>query len=113
MLTMYAINSKTNNWWKHINVIIWGASAKPVGPMKKAIVFIMIMFPGFFNLCKAQDFLRFKDTITVNTLRKHIEILCDKESGGRKFATQGEKNAANYIHDEFIKSGLNCSAKGT
>jgi hypothetical protein len=71
----------------------------------------MILFPGFFNLCKAQDFLRFKDSITENTLRKHIEILCDKESGGRKFATQGEKNAANYIRDEFIKSGLTGSAK--
>ncbi len=31
MLTMYAINSKTNNWWQNINVIIWGASAKLVG----------------------------------------------------------------------------------
>ncbi|MBN1185303.1 MAG: M28 family peptidase [Bacteroidales bacterium] len=80
--------------------------------MKKAIVFIMILFSEFFSLCKAQDFLRFKDGITEKSLRKHIEILCDKESGGRKFATQGEKNAANYIRDEFIKSGLTCSAKG-
>ena len=31
MLTMYAINSKTNNWWQNVNVIIWGASAKLVG----------------------------------------------------------------------------------
>jgi hypothetical protein len=31
MLTMYAINSKRHNWWKQVNVIIWGASAKLVG----------------------------------------------------------------------------------
>ncbi len=31
MLSMYAINSKTNHWWKEVNIIIWGASAKLVG----------------------------------------------------------------------------------
>jgi hypothetical protein len=31
MLSMYAINSKTHDWWEQINVIIWGASAKLVG----------------------------------------------------------------------------------
>jgi hypothetical protein len=31
MLIMYAINSKTNKWWKDVNVIIWGASAKLAG----------------------------------------------------------------------------------
>jgi len=31
MLSMYAINSKSKGWWKEVNVIIWGASAKLVG----------------------------------------------------------------------------------
>lgn len=31
MLSMYATNSKTKNWWKEVNVIIWGASAKLIG----------------------------------------------------------------------------------
>jgi hypothetical protein len=31
MLSMYAINSKTNKWWQEVNVIIWGASTKLVG----------------------------------------------------------------------------------
>jgi len=31
MLSMYAINSKSKGWWKDVNVIIWGASAKLVG----------------------------------------------------------------------------------
>ena len=25
MLSMYVINSKNRGWWKHINVILWGA----------------------------------------------------------------------------------------
>jgi hypothetical protein len=31
MLSMYAINSKKRDWWKNVNVIIWGASAKLTG----------------------------------------------------------------------------------
>jgi hypothetical protein len=31
MLSMYAINSKTNGWWHDVQVIIWGASAKLAG----------------------------------------------------------------------------------
>ena len=31
MLIMYATNSITKGWWKNVNVIIWGASAKLVG----------------------------------------------------------------------------------
>jgi len=31
MLAMYAINSITNKWWKEVNLIIWGASAKLIG----------------------------------------------------------------------------------
>jgi hypothetical protein len=30
-LSMYAINSKANNWWEDVNVIIWGASARLTG----------------------------------------------------------------------------------
>jgi hypothetical protein len=30
MISMYASNSKRYNWWKEVNVIIWGASAKLV-----------------------------------------------------------------------------------
>lgn len=31
MIIMYATNAITCNWWKHVNIIIWGASAKLVG----------------------------------------------------------------------------------
>jgi len=35
MLIMYAVNSKIKDWWKNVNVIIWGASAKLVGKDKQ------------------------------------------------------------------------------
>ncbi len=28
MISMYAINSKTYDWWKQVNVIIWGGICK-------------------------------------------------------------------------------------
>lgn len=28
MVLMYAINSKSHNWWQEIDIIIWGASAQ-------------------------------------------------------------------------------------
>jgi len=31
MLSMYAINSKKKQWWKEVNVILWGASVKLAG----------------------------------------------------------------------------------
>lgn len=31
MLSMYTINSKKENWWAEVNVIIWGAAAKLAG----------------------------------------------------------------------------------
>jgi hypothetical protein len=31
MISMYAINSKIEEWWQEVNIIIWGASAKLVG----------------------------------------------------------------------------------
>jgi hypothetical protein len=31
MLSMYSINSITSKWWKEVNLIIWGASARLAG----------------------------------------------------------------------------------
>ena len=28
MLSMYTLNSKKRDWWKEVNVILWGASVK-------------------------------------------------------------------------------------
>jgi hypothetical protein len=31
MISMYAINSKKREWWKEVNIILWGASVKLAG----------------------------------------------------------------------------------
>ena len=31
MIIMYAVNSKRYYWWKEVNVIVWGASARLIG----------------------------------------------------------------------------------
>ncbi len=67
----------------------------------------------FFNVGKAQDYLIFKDSIKKITLQKHIEVLCAEKRGGRKFGTQGEKNAACYIREQFMKSGLDNWSNGS
>lgn len=75
--------------------------------MKKSVITSrMLIFLMLCNVCKAQNFSTFKDSIRKEILQKHLEILCDEQKGGRKFATQGEKNAAYYIREQFIKSGL-------
>jgi hypothetical protein len=55
MLVMYAINSKANNWWKEVNIIIWGASARLVGtdPEIQAEVAEMVEHGIKIEACKA------------------------------------------------------------
>jgi hypothetical protein len=55
MLSMYAINSKKNNWWEEVNVIIWGASAKLVGEDTQVQTEVMEMIASGVNVeaCKA------------------------------------------------------------
>jgi len=55
MLVMYAINSKANQWWEEVNVIIWGASAKLAGtdPEIQADVVEMIDNGIKIEACKA------------------------------------------------------------
>jgi outer membrane protein OmpA-like peptidoglycan-associated protein len=55
---------------------------------------------------------RLKDSITTLNLKKQIANLCNIRIGNRKFATQGERNAACYIRDQFINAGLEGNADG-
>ncbi|MBN2613123.1 MAG: M28 family peptidase [Bacteroidales bacterium] len=58
------------------------------------------------NLDKNISLNSFKDSISSRNLEEHILYLCDRNLGGRKFATPGERNAATYIQNQFAKSGL-------
>ena len=54
MLSMYAINSKTNTWWQDVNVIIWGASARLTGtdPQVQTEIREMISHGVTIEACK-------------------------------------------------------------
>jgi len=55
MLSMYAINSKTHDWWKEVNVIIWGASAKLIGSDKQVQTEILEMINQGVTVEACQD----------------------------------------------------------
>lgn len=55
MLSMYAINSKTQGWWKHVNVILWGASVKLAGSDSQVQTEIMEMKNSGLTLEACQD----------------------------------------------------------
>lgn len=66
MLSMYAINSKKSNWWKEVNVIIWGASAKLVGTDEQVQTEVgeMLNHGVSIEACKAcSDNLGVSDTL--------------------------------------------------
>ncbi|MFN8257220.1 MAG: M28 family peptidase [Bacteroidales bacterium] len=73
--------------------------------MKKNIVLFIIII-ATCNLLKAQNFSAFRDSIIKENLEKDIMFLCDSSLSGRKIASTGEKKAANYIREQYVKSGL-------
>ena len=54
MLAMYSINSKTNKWFKDVNIIVWGPSAKLISndPHIKTEVVDMISIGITIEACK-------------------------------------------------------------
>lgn len=73
--------------------------------MKKNIVLFFIIV-ATCNLLKAQNFSTFRDSIVKENLEKDIMFLCDSRLSGRKIASTGEKKVANYIREQYVKSGL-------
>ena len=55
MLTLYAINSKLYDWWKDVNVIIWGASAKLAGTDTQIQIEIVEMITQGVTIEACQD----------------------------------------------------------
>ncbi len=55
MLFMYGLNSKTKGWWKEVNIIIWGASAKLAGTDSQVQTEILEMISQGVHIeaCKA------------------------------------------------------------
>lgn len=55
MVLMYAINAKTNGWWREITLIIWGSTAKLVdeNPMIAEKIKMAIHSGVHVTACKA------------------------------------------------------------
>lgn len=89
LLAMYTINSKANNWWHDVNVIIWGASAKLIGTDKKYQELVQEMIVSGVNVeaCKVCS-------DNLNASKKLLELGVDVKYMGEKltkYLKSGEK----------------------
>ncbi|MCD8166285.1 MAG: DsrE family protein [Bacteroides sp.] len=55
MLSMYTINAKKRGWWKEVNVIIWGGSARLTGTDTQVQSEIMEMIAQGIHIEACQD----------------------------------------------------------
>ena len=55
VLAMYALNSKNRGWWKHINIILWGASVKLVANDTQVQTEILEMLQSGITIEACQD----------------------------------------------------------
>ena len=78
--------------------------------MKTTKLLLLAIF--MVNNVLSQDCSDFKSNLTAYNLKSQVERLCENKSGNRVFSTVGEQYTANYIREQFIKSGLNGYALG-
>jgi hypothetical protein len=55
MLAVYVLNAKSRGWWKEINVIIWGASAKLVAEDTQVQTEVLEMLHSGINVEACRD----------------------------------------------------------
>jgi len=55
MIAMYAFNSKKNNWWDNVVVILWGASVKLAGKDTQVQTEIMEMINSGIHVEACKD----------------------------------------------------------
>ncbi|MFL5753896.1 MAG: M28 family peptidase [Bacteroidia bacterium] len=65
-------------------------------------------FICFGSLAQNQDTIafRFSKTITAADLKTHLSVLASDEYEGRETGQKGQKMAAEYIRDHFVKCGI-------
>ena len=68
------------------------------------------MLVMFISVCagtsKDSTAIMYASTITVEDLKKHLEVLASDEYGGRDAGSAGQKMAAEYIKDHFVRIGI-------
>lgn len=82
--------------------------------MHKFIAFascLVVQAAGFMLNAQDTTALRFSKTITASDLKTHLSILASDEYEGRETGQKGQKMAAEYIKNHFIKCGIPPVAK--
>ena len=70
--------------------------------MKKLLIILLCLpFIGF-----GQDNIRFSNTINIQDLKKHLEVLASDSLEGRETGKRGQKMAAEYIMNHFKNIGI-------
>ncbi len=77
--------------------------------MKYTFLLLLIPFLSFgqvINLNDGVDHLKYANTININDLEKHLNILAHDSLEGRETGKRGQKMAAEYIANHFKKIGI-------
>ena len=75
--------------------------------MKKQLI-ILLLFPV---ICISQENIKYAETITIEELKRHINILASDSLEGRETGKIGQKKAARYIANHFKKIGISPPSK--
>ena len=76
----------------------------------KSIINILLVIP-FFSL--SQENIKYSNTININDLYDHIEILSSDSLEGRETGKPGQKMAAHYIANHFKNIGIPAFKRNT
>ena len=69
----------------------------------KRLITILFLFPTVFF---AQENIKFSETITIQDLERHLNILASDSLEGRETGKKGQKMAAAYIANHFNEIGI-------
>lgn len=72
----------------------------------KQVIFVLLLLTFFGCAKKEMDFKEAMNSITIETLSEHIEILASDEFEGRSPSSAGEVKTINYLRDQYKKLGL-------
>lgn len=74
--------------------------------MKKYFLFLTLLFFVKALTAQTDDASRYASLINAENLKTHLSIIAGEEMEGRETGTDGQRKAAAYIEQQFIKIGL-------
>ena len=74
---------------------------------------LLILFIGLTTTVLAQDNIKFAETINIQELERHLNVLASDSLEGRETGKRGQKMAADYIANHFRNIGIPPYKKNT